>query len=71
MLGDIRLTFLGGTLVDDAAAEAVSMATKYNVAVTFRFNGVLLRAEPRSTASAVVEQYFQTYQGYKEEKEVL
>ena len=53
----LNIDFLAGEHIDTVAAEAVAYARKNGVGLRFRFNGVLLFAHPRSTATELSAAY--------------
>jgi hypothetical protein len=48
---------LGGTDIDEAAAEAIRLAVQLQVNVELNFNGVKIHVKPNSSVFAVTEAY--------------
>jgi hypothetical protein len=56
----LAVEFLAGTDIFDAAEEALILATKLNVGVTFKFNGVECTIWPGDSPQVLKEQYLAT-----------
>lgn len=52
----LRLEAIGGTLIDDAAAQAIRIANQLQVTVMFDFNGVSCMACPGDDAKSLVSE---------------
>lgn len=53
----IQVTFDLGGSIEDAARDMCTLADRIGFGVEGEFNGVLLRANPRGDAAALVERY--------------
>jgi hypothetical protein len=53
----LKIEFLAGTDIFDAAEEAVTLSEKLNIGVTFNFNGVDCTMWPGDSPKILKEQY--------------
>jgi len=53
----LKIGFLAGEHIESAVKEALKISIKWEMAVSFKFNGVCLMVYPESSAFAVMEQY--------------